>query len=123
MSGEIDLRPLLAGERDTRLFRFQCGEYKLADNRGYIHVGVPGMSDFLGWHTVRITPEMVGRFVPVFTAIETKRLGGHTAKQRLEKQISFIATVRSHGGFAGFAFSAEQAREILNQTPGVIELP
>jgi hypothetical protein len=112
----------LGSRQDTRLFRFQCGTFRLIDER-YITVGVPGMSDTQGWHAVRITPEMVGRYVPIYTAIEVKALGGRTDKKRLALQTSFIATVRAYGGLAGFAFSVEQAREILNQAVGVLELP
>jgi len=112
----------LGGRPDTRLFRMQVGEFQLIDGR-WISVGVPGMSDTQGWHAVRITPAMIGRYVPVYTAIEVKRVGGRTDKKRLALQMSFIATVRAYGGLAGFAVSVAQAREILNQPVGVLELP
>jgi hypothetical protein len=69
-----------------------------------------GASDLCGWTDVVITPEMVGRRVPVFTAIETKASGGG---KRREAQINFIAQLHAAGGIAGFAASTEQAMEIV----------
>lgn len=71
---------------------------------------VPGLSDLAGWTDVVITPEMVGRRVPVFTAIETKESGGG---RRRENQINFVQQVQKAGGIAGFAASEQQANEII----------
>ena len=71
---------------------------------------VPGLSDLAGWTDVVITPEMVGRRVPVFTAIETKESGGG---RRRENQINFVQQVQKSGGIAGFAASEQQANEII----------
>lgn len=106
----------------SRLFKFQCGTFELADGR-FLTVGVPGMSDLLGWKTIEITPDMVGRFIPVYCAIEVKKLGGRTEKKRLAAQKSFVSEVKRHGGIAGFATSVEEARTILNQAPGVVVCP
>lgn len=70
----------------------------------------PGLSDLAGWTDVVITPEMVGRRVPVFTAIETKESGGG---RRRENQINFVQQVQKAGGIAGFAASEQQANEII----------
>ena len=71
---------------------------------------VPGLSDLAGWTDVVITPEMVGRRIPVFTAIETKESGGG---RRRENQINFVQQVQKAGGIAGFAASEQQANEII----------
>ena len=71
---------------------------------------VPGLSDLAGWTAVVITPEMVGRRIPVFTAIETKESGGG---RRRENQINFVQQVQKAGGIAGFAASEQQANEII----------
>lgn len=71
---------------------------------------VPGLSDLAGWTDVVITPGMVGRRVPVFTAIETKESGGG---RRRENQINFVQQVQKAGGIAGFAASEQQANEII----------
>lgn len=72
---------------------------------------VPGLSDLTGWTLVTITPAMVGRVVPVFTAIETKASAGG---RRRENQINFVAQVQAAGGIAGFASSVRQANEIID---------
>lgn len=72
---------------------------------------VPGLSDLTGWTDVEITPEMVGRRVPVFTVIETKESGGG---RRKDNQINFVRQVQQAGGIAGFAASEEQANEIID---------
>lgn len=71
---------------------------------------VPGLSDLTGYTKVKITPEMVGRTVPIFTVIETKESGGG---RRTATQKSFIEQVRLAGGIGGFAASAQQAIEII----------
>jgi hypothetical protein len=114
-----NIRLDIGADPDVRLFRFQVGRFQLIDLR-WITVGVPGMSDTLGWKTITITPEMVGRRVPVFVAIEVKKKGARTGKKRLELQTSFHAQVRRHGGLAGFATSPAEARQILNQPPGAV---
>lgn len=71
-----------------------------------------GASDLCGWTTVKITPEMVGRDVAVFTAIETKRSsGGRTSPE----QKNFVDVVRRGGGIAGVASDPEQALDIIEQ--------
>ena len=111
---QIELSPM-----GVRLFRFPVGEYELARG-GRIVVGVPGMSDLLGWTPVTITPAMVGQTLAVFTACEVKVPGGYTEKARLEKQQRFIDTVRHAGGLAGFAYNLQEARAVcsLPNTPG-----
>lgn len=72
---------------------------------------VPGLSDLTGYVEITITPDMIGRTVPVFTVIETKESGGG---QRRAAQKDFIAQIQSVGGIAGFASDASQANEIID---------
>lgn len=72
---------------------------------------VPGLSDLTGWTDVVITPDMVGRHIPVFTVIETKESGGG---HRRDNQINFVMQVQKAGGIAGFAASERQAHEIID---------
>lgn len=67
-----------------------------------------GTSDLIGWKTIEITPEMVGRHVAVFTAIEVKDLGKPTPEQQ-----AFIRQVVEAGGIAGVAHSPEEAAALL----------
>ncbi len=70
-----------------------------------------GASDLHGWHSVVITPDMVGHTVAVYTAIETKASSG--GKKR-DDQITFNDRLTKAGGIAGFASSVESARAIVN---------
>ena len=72
---------------------------------------VPGLADLAGWTTVVVTPEMVGRQLPVFTAVETKESGGG---RKREQQINFVRQVQAVGGIAGFASSDRDAHEIVD---------
>ena len=64
----------------VRLFRNNCGALKDADGR-LIRYGVanPGGSDLIGWRSLTVTPDMVGRKLAVFLAIEVKHLA-HAAQ-------------------------------------------
>ncbi|SAK98508.1 hypothetical protein AWB80_07539 [Caballeronia pedi] len=117
----------------TTLFRINTGRayvsgggepYRLADgsvvvpNARPIALGfadptgtpVEGTSDLVGWTEIVITPQMVGRTVAVFTAIETKESGG--GKKR-KGQIRFVDRVQKAGGIAGFAPSDAAAKAIV----------
>jgi len=94
---------------DTRLFKNQVGV--LQDKNGqFVRYGVcnPGGSDTIGWTKTLITPEMVGQFIAVFTAVEVKT-GSATASDDQER---FIAAIVESGGKAGVARSVEDARAI-----------
>ena len=75
-----------------------------------LHAGLcNGSSDLVGWTEVEITPDMVGRKVAVFTAIECKTPTGKPTAE----QTNFLNRVRTAGGFAGIARSPEDARKII----------
>ena len=63
----------------------------------------------IGWHSVVVTPEMVGRRVAVFTSIEVKT---PTGKQSPEQR-TWLAQVKSAGGIAGVARSPAAALALL----------
>jgi hypothetical protein len=65
----------------------------------------PGGSDLIGWTPVCITPDMVGKTVAVFTAVEVKTPTGKPT----EHQLNFITQVLRAGGFAGIARSPGDA--------------
>lgn len=73
---------------------------------------MPGTSDAIGLHCITITPDMVGRQVAVFTAIEAKDRASLTPQQR-----RFLLMVHSLGGIAGCARSIDDALRIINQGP------
>lgn len=71
-------------------------------------------SDWIGWTPIFITPEMVGRVLPVFTGIETKPPGWkmNPKEERSLHQKNFIDMIVKAGGYAGFATSVQDSRRI-----------
>lgn len=77
-----------------------------------LHAGlVKGSSDIIGWKTIEITPDMVGKKVAVFTAVEVKADKGRTSPE----QINFIDNLMAAGGYAGVAKSADEALKIIGK--------
>lgn len=72
-------------------------------------------SDEIGFTRIVITPEMVGRTIAVFTAIEVKAPGWvfNARDKREAAQLAFIEWIRAAGGIAGFAESVDTFRNIL----------
>lgn len=78
-------------------------------------LGPDGASDEIGFHSVEITPDMVGKKVAIFTAIEIKKPNAKTNKERLKKQKEFVATIRNRGGISGFATCPEDIPKIIKK--------
>ncbi len=70
-----------------------------------------GSSDLIGWTEVEITPEMVGKKVAVFTAIEVKRSSGKVSPE----QLNFISKAKSAGAIAGIATSPFEAVQLITK--------
>ncbi len=90
----------------ARLFRNNVGQFR-SERGDVIRYGVanPGGSDLIGWTPIKITADMVGQTIAIFTAIEVKSQDGRLSKhQRL-----FIDVVHSSGGIAVCARSIEHA--------------
>lgn len=90
--------------KDTRIFR---------NNVGMIN-GVQfglcvGSSDLIGFKSVIITPEMVGKKIAIFTAIEVKTESGKVS----ERQTKFIDMVANFGGIGALVRSVDDAKKIL----------
>lgn len=101
---------LRLGRGATRLFRNNTGQFRTEDGR-VVRTGLcVGSSDVIGWQSVEITPEMVGRRVAVFVALEAKSDTGRPTRE----QMAFIAAVRAAGGIAGIVRSSEDAEKLLN---------
>lgn len=94
------------------MFRNNVGATHTPDGR-LIKYGVcnPGGSDLLGWTPVRITEDMVGRTVAVFTAVEVKTPTGKAT----EDQLNFICNVLRAGGYAGIARSPGEAVALIQR--------
>lgn len=106
----------------TRLFRQNVGmawtgkvtrvsdKSVLIEHARPVQMGlITGSSDLIGWHTVVITPEMVGRKVAVFTAMEVKTPNGIATPE----QKNFCKVICESGGIAGVMRSPESALELL----------
>jgi hypothetical protein len=109
----------LGSRPDTRLFRNQVGGawmgkpsggvLRLEDAR-FVQCGLAvGSGDLIGWHSVTVTPEMVGRKLAVFLSVEVKT---ETGRVRPE-QVNWLEQVRKHGGIAVVARNVEEAQKGL----------
>lgn len=78
-----------------------------------LHAGLcEGSSDLIGWTPVKITQEMVGKSLAVFTAVEVKTETGHAS----EVQKNFLETIKSTGGIGLIGRSEDAVIEgIQNQ--------
>lgn len=105
------IRNVLGRLPNVRLFRNNSGVFK--DARGqFVRYGIPstgGGSDLIGWTSIVIGPEHVGRHIAVLTCIEVKAAKGRTR----ENQAAFLSAVHLAGGFAGTARSVEDAERIV----------
>ena len=71
---------------------------------------VKGSGDLIGFRSVVVTPDMVGRRVAVFTSLELKAPRGATRPE----QIQWDKAVREAGGLSGIVRSVDEARQVLN---------
>lgn len=69
-----------------------------------------GSSDRIGIHPVVITPDMVGKTIGQFLAVEVKTKTGDIRPE----QHTFINNVRKAGGLAGVVRSTEDVITLLN---------
>lgn len=93
-----------------RLFRNQVGQYQLIDGR-FLRSGLcVGSGDLIGWRTVEITPDMVGKKIAQFVSLEGKSLKGRLAPE----QLNFNDAVQRAGGCAGVFRSVEDVSKILS---------
>lgn len=122
-----ELMIALSADPSTRLFRNNVGQAwvgksqrmrdgsVLIDNARPLHAGLcEGSSDLIGWRSIVVTPELVGRRLAVFLALEAKTGAGRLNKH----QLAFIAAVERAGGVAGEARSVEQAQRMLADFSG-----
>lgn len=95
----------------VHLFRNHVGCIKDARTGRWHKFGLgKGSSDLIGYISVDVTPEMVGKTMAIFTAIEVK-----TPKGRMsEEQKLFHLKTKLDGGCCGTARSVEDAQHIIN---------
>jgi len=114
MNAETDIqqriRLALGIRSDLRLFRNQVGQLPDPRTGRPVQFGLArGSADLIGWRTITITPDMVGRQLAVFTSIEVKTEHGRV---RPEQQ-AWLSTVTGAGGIAGIARSIQDANDLV----------
>ena len=78
-----------------------------------LHAGLTtGSSDLIGWKTITITHEMVGKQFAQFVAVEVKTSTGKPSKE----QLHFIEAVKKAGGRAGIARTPDEAIIIIQES-------
>lgn len=108
------IRLALGTRPDARLFRNQVGSLPDPRTGRLVTFGLAkGSADLIGWRTVVVTPDMVGRRLAVFTSIEIKT---PTGKLRADQQ-AWLTAVEGAGGIAGVARSVTDAEQLLANTP------
>jgi len=111
MTEQDIMRSIMIAPHGCRLWRNNTGAIKDAEGR-LVRFGLcKGSSDIIGITPITITPDMIGKRMGIFTAIEVKTPKGKPT----DEQINFIQRVRDLGGFAGVARSVEEALEITKQ--------
>lgn len=94
---------IAASRRGSRLLRNNVGMLPDPKRPGcMVRYGLcVGSSDLIGWTPLVVTPEMAGRKIAVFSAVEVKTVAGRaTSDQR-----AFLAAVERDGGIAILARS------------------
>ncbi len=80
------------------------------ENPRPLHAGLcVGSSDIIGWHSVVVTPEMVGQRVALFVALEVKTGRVATTKE----QAAFVRAVGEAGGVSAVVRSVDEALDLL----------
>ncbi len=96
----------------VRLWRNAVGAVMDSRTGNWIRYGLcEGSADLIGYRTVTITPDMLGRRVAVFVALECKSETGRATPE----QLRFIAAVVAAGGIGAVVRSAEEATEALER--------
>lgn len=110
------------------LFRNNVGAFE-AKNGQWVRYGIANESkemnkniksgDLIGWTLVKITPEMVGKTIPVFTSIEVKEEGFcSTSKMNsshVKAQKNWRDAVLRVNGIAGIIDDAKKANDLYDQ--------
>ncbi len=126
MTKEINIqntaRKEASKELDMRLFNNPRGlAYKKNGEPVKYGLGPNGASDTIGFTVVEITPEMIGRKLAIFTAIEFKRDRKEVDKwfkssgKREVQQRGFVDAVNAQGGISGVACETVDLRKILDK--------
>lgn len=102
ISDALNARP------DVRVFRNNVGSAYRGEYR--IKFGLhAGSSDLIGWKSITVMPEMIGKKIAVFLSIEVKQPGKNADK----RQANWMHQVQNAGGIAGVARSVEESLQLI----------
>ena len=90
--------------KSGQVYRAKGGERVITQPRPIEFGLIKGSADGVGWHSITITHEMVGRRVAVFTSVETKAGRGRATKE----QLTWLQNVQAAGGIALIINDADQ---------------
>lgn len=94
-----------------QVYRAKGGERVISAPR-FVEFGlIKGSGDGIGWRSMVITPDMVGKTVAVFLSVETKAGRGKAEDDQLRWQ----ANVQRAGGIAIVTNDAQQAAQEVEQ--------
>lgn len=109
-----EIRLELGKLKHIRMFRNNVGQI------GGLSFGLcVGSSDLIGFQSVIITPDMVGKQVAVFTAIEVKTNKGKVSPA----QTKFLSMVNKFGGIGAIVRSVDDAADVLKTDTLVAQTP
>jgi hypothetical protein len=104
-----NIRLALGAHSGIRMFRNQVGSLPDPRTGRLVTFGLArGSADLIGWRTIVVTPDMVGRRVAVFLSIEVKTPTGRLTPQQRNWQNAVLAA----GGITGVARSVPEALRI-----------
>jgi len=95
----------------VRIWRNNSGAMKIGSRFVKYGVANPGGSDLIGYKVLEITPEMVGKKIAQFVAVECKASQGGKLS---EHQRKFLLNVQEDGGIAIVASSVDDVLKIKN---------
>lgn len=103
------IRDTMAARADLVLWRNNRGEVLLPQGRLRYGVGPNGSSDWIGYRTLVVTPDMVGCEIAQFVAVEAK---APDAREPDDAQLRFIGRIRAAGGKAIVVRKREDMEEL-----------
>ena len=102
---------------DATMFRNSTGALRDPRTGQMVRFGLaPGSPDLVGWRSVVVTPNMVGKRLAVFCGIEVKIPGGRVRPD----QVNFLDRLAAAGGVAGVARSEGEAVGLLSDVPTLV---
>ena len=94
-----------------KLQEYKNGIAKLLGARRVSYGLHKGSPDLIGWKRVRVTPQMVGKYIAVFVGIEVKSEDGRQSPE----QKTFLAALERDGALSGEARSEADAERIVTR--------